>query len=344
MRLRLDDLRGSLVSGFAASGLTHADADRIADHFIAAEASGISSHGIERAALTLASVRRSGAVAAPVVTSMSETLARIDGRGSQGVLVAQRCAEEAIERAHRYGAALVAGTGFSGSTGVLGYFTEQAARAGLVAVAICNSEASVAPAGGIDPILGTNPLALSFPASPDPVTLDIATAAISYGALRLLLRRGEPAPPGTVVAADGSPSVDPAAADTGAQLPMAGHKGYGLGLLIELLAGPFIGAKAGRNAVPGGDGLLFAAMRVDRFRPAGDVAADVAALLDELHRSRPAHVGTQVAVPGEGSARRRRQVAERGWIELADDTWASWNSLLAGAVPPPPLAGPGSGA
>lgn len=338
MRLRLDDVRASLVSGFAASGLAPADAGRIADHFIAAEASGVSTHGIERAALTLDSVRRTGGGAAPVVTSMSETVALIDGRKNQGVLVGQRCADEAIERAHRHGAAMVAGTRFCGSTGVLGYFTEQAARAGLVAVAMCSSEASVAPAGGIDPILGTNPLALSFPASPDPVTIDIATAAISYGALRLLLRRGEPAPPGTVIAADGSPSVDPADADTGAQLPMAGHKGYGLGLLIELLAGPFIGAKAGRTAVPGGDGLLFAAMQVDRFRPAGDVAADVAALLDELHRSRPAQAGTPVAVPGEGSARRRRQAAERGWIEVADDTWASWNSMLAGEAPLPPPA------
>lgn len=344
MRLRLDDLRSSLFSGFAASGLTPADADRIADHFIAAEASGVGTHGIERAALTLASVRRAGAGAAPVVASMSETVALIDGRGSQGVLVAQRCADEAIERALRHGAAMVAGTGFSGSTGVLGYFTEQAARAGLVAVAMCNSEASVAPAGGIDPILGTNPLALSFPASPDPVTLDIATAAVSYGALRLLQRRGEPAPPGTVIAADGSPSADPRDADAGAQLPMAGHKGYGLALFIELLAGPFIGAKAGRNAVPGGEGLLLAAMRVDRFRPAGDVAGDVAALLDELHSSRPAPGGDLVAVPGERSARRRRQAAERGWIEVPDDTWASWNSMLAGGPAPPPPAGPESGA
>jgi hypothetical protein len=199
MRLPIDDVRRSLAAGFAAAGLTEFDADRIADHFVTAEASGVITHGIERAALTLQAVRRLGPGAAPVVKSIAEGVVSIDGRGTQGVLVAQRCTELAVERASRHGAALVAGTRFVGSTGVLGYFTEQAARADLVAVALCNSEASVAPAGGIDPILGTNPLALSFPATPDPITLDIATAALSYGALRVLQRRGEPAPPGTVL-------------------------------------------------------------------------------------------------------------------------------------------------
>lgn len=331
MRLPIDDLRRSLASGFAAAGLTGADAERITDHFVTAEASGATAHGIERAALTLEAVRRLGTGAAPMVTSMAEGMVLIDGRGSQGVLVAQRCAEAAIEQARRHGAALVAGTRFSGSTGVLGYFTEQIARAGLVAVAMCNSEASVAPAGGVDPILGTNPLALSFPASPDPITLDIATAAVSYGALRLLQRRGEPAPPGTVVAADGSPSTDPANADAGAQLPMAGHKGYGLGLFIELLAGPLIGAKAGRKAVPGSDGLLIAALGVDHFRPAAEVATDVTALVDELHGSRPARGREPVAFPGERSAGRRKLASERGWIEVSNDTWEAWISLMASA-------------
>jgi uncharacterized oxidoreductase len=327
MRLPVDEVRRSLTAAFAAAGLTNSDADRIADHFVTAEASGVTTHGIERAALTLQAVRRRGPGAAPVVTSIAEGVVSVDGRGSQGVLVAQRCTELAVERASCHGAALVAATRFVGSTGVLGYFTEQAARADLVAVALCNSEASVAPAGGIDPILGTNPLALSFPAAPDPITLDIATAALSYGALRVLQRRGEPAPPGTVVAADGSPSTDPADADAGAQLPMAGHKGYGLGLFIELLAGPLIGGKAGRKAVPRSDGLLLAALRVDRFRPAADVAADVTALADELHRSRSSRAGETVVVPGEQSARRRQLAAERGWIEVADDAWAAWMSL-----------------
>ena len=331
MRLPIDDLHRSLAAGFATSGLTESDADRVADHFVAAEASGVVTHGIERAALTLQAVRRVGPGAAPVVTSLADGVVLVDGGGTQGILVAQRCIELVIERALAHGAALAAGTRFAGSTGVLGYFTEQAARAGLIAVALCNSEASVAPAGGIDPILGTNPLALSFPRSPDPITFDIATAAVSYGALQMLQRRGEPAPPGTVVAADGSPSTDPADADAGAQLPMAGHKGYGLGLFVELLAGPLIGAKAGRKAVPGSDGLLVAAMRVDRFRPALDVAADVTALVDELQRSRPAHAGELVAVPGERSARRRQLAADQGWIDVSDDTWEAWTSLLATA-------------
>ena len=328
MRLSITDVHRSLVAGFTASGLTQSDADRIADHFVTAEASGVATHGIERATLTLEAVRRLGSSAAPVLTSVSDGVAAVDGRGSQGVLVAQLCTEVAVAQAHIYGAALVAGTGFSGSTGVLSYFTKQAARANLVGIALCNSEASVAPAGGVDPILGTNPLALSFPNSPDPITVDIATAAVSYGALRVLQWRGKPAPPGTVVAADGSPSIDPADAAAGAQLPMAGHKGYGLGLFVELLAGPLIGAKAGRKAVLGSNGLLVVALRVDRFRPAFDVAADLTALVDEQHQSRPARVGEPVALPGERSARRRQHAEERGWIDVSDDTWLAWTSLL----------------
>jgi L-2-hydroxycarboxylate dehydrogenase (NAD+) len=329
MRLPIADMRRALVAAFAAAGLETRDAERMADHFVAAEASGVATHGLESAALTLKALLRHGIGASPVVASISDGVVLVDGRGSSGVLVAQRCMDEAVERARRHGAALVAGSAFQGSTGMLGQFTAQAAEAGLVALAICNAEASVAPAGGIDPILGTNPMALSFPASPDPVTLDIATAATSYGALRLLRRRGEPAPPGTVIAADGAPSTDPANAETGAQLPMAGHKGYGLGLFIELLAGPLIGAKAGRAAVPGGDGLLIAALKADLFRPAAEVAADVTALVRELHASRPSHAGGAVAVPGERSAGRRRAAACQGWIDVPDDSWGAWIEAAA---------------
>jgi len=315
------DLRRALHERFVEAGLPAAFAETLTDYFAATEAAGSATHGLARVVGVLDDVASHGPGGRPVATAVAPGVARLDGNAAPGLVVAQHATDRLIDLARRHGSALVAATGYRGNTGALGYFTAQAAAEGLIAVALSNCEAGVAPAGGLDPVLGTNPIALSFPAEPDPITLDIATSALSYGAIQQHRRRGEPLPAGVVIAADGSPSIDPDDADRGAQLPMAGHKGYGLGLMVELLAGAFVGAKLGRAAVAGGDGTLLIAVTVDRFRSRADVGADVAALVDELHASRPLDPATPVVVPGERSARRRRAAAAAGAVELDTALW-----------------------
>jgi LDH2 family malate/lactate/ureidoglycolate dehydrogenase len=323
----IDELRNRLIRRFSGTPLNPEDAAAVVAYVIDAEATGRASHGLQRVVPLLAQLAGSRHPPRPRIREVSPGVWAIEADSAPGLVAAQRAVDILISvPIPRPG--IVAATGFTGTTGALGYFTAQAARAGYLCVAMVCCEAGVAPAGGIDPILGSNPIAVSFPMPGDPVTIDISTSTVSYGTLQMLARLGQPAPPGAVIDHDGRPSSDPRAADDGAQLPMAGHKGYGIGLLIELLAGPMIGAKAGRSAVPGGDGFLMIATPVDLFRDAGIVADDAQRLLDEIRHSRPAHDGSPVRIPGERAAAARAAAFHQGDVDIDAEVWQ--NFLSAG--------------
>jgi uncharacterized oxidoreductase len=321
----IDELRDRLTRRFSGTPLSPEDAAAVVGYVIDAEAAGRASHGLQRVVPLLAQLAGSTHPPRPRTREVSHGVWAIDADSAPGLVVAQRAIDILVSvPTPRPG--VVAATGFVGTTGALGYFTAQAAHAGYLCVAMVCCEAGVAPAGGIDPILGSNPIAVSFPVPGDPVTIDISTSTVSYGTLQMLARLGRPAPPGAVIDHDGKPSSDPRAADGGAQLPMAGHKGYGIGLLIELLAGPMIGAKAGRSAVPGGDGLLVVATPVDLFRGAGVVADEAQRLLGEIRHSRPAREGSPVRIPGERSAAARAAAFHQGEVDIDTEVWQSFLS------------------
>ena len=113
---------------------------------------------------------------------------------------------------------------------------------GLAAIALCPSYASVAPAGGTDPLLGTNPFAFSWPRpGGEPYVFDFATSVAARGEIELKRRAGEPLPEGWALDAAGRPTTDPEAALAGAMLPFGGHKGSAISTMIELLGGVMIG-------------------------------------------------------------------------------------------------------
>ena len=301
-----------------AHGVTDDDAAILVDYIVDAESAGRRTHGLRRLTGMLTASVKTPPRGPVQIRRPSPGVVAVDGCGRLGVVVAQRCTDLAIEEARLGGSAMVVATGFCGSTGTLGYFTRQAALRGLVALMVTSCESGVAPEGGIDPVLGTNPLAASFPHDPTPITLDMATSAVSYGTLQELAAHGVAAPPSTVVDATGRPSCDARDALTGAQLPMAGHKGYGLALLIELLAGPMIGGKAGRAATPGSDGLVMVATRVDHFRPLNQISEETARLLAEIRAGRRRDPDEPIRIPGERSEQ-ARMVAKRSGRVLVDE-------------------------
>ena len=171
---------------------------------------------------------------------------------------------------------------------------------------MCHSRAAVAPHGSVKPVLGTNPIAIGFPGQPVSFCVDISTAAMSYGKIMAAARAGETLPPGIVQSASGQPSTDPNDAEAGSQLPMSGHKGYALGLAIELLCGPLLGGKAGNAAVSGSDGFFGILLRADCARSSGALDNDVQALFAEI-KAGPAVSNKQIRIPGEASAQRQYQ-------------------------------------
>ncbi len=225
-----------------------------------------------------------------------------------------------------------AGVFGGGHVGRLGEWVAMAAHQGLIALAFCNGggkKGSVAPHGGVGRLLGTNPLASAVPvAGGPPIVVDFATSAVAEGKLRVARNRGQQVPEGLFLRTDGQPSTNPQDFyDGGVLLPAAGHKGYGLSLLVEALGGLLTGN--GSPALPdfsGGNGVLFLLLDVAAFRPFDDFAAESAQVSAQARAVPPAPGFGQVMLPGEPEQRSAEQRA--AGIPIDETTWAQ----LAAAV------------
>jgi L-2-hydroxycarboxylate dehydrogenase (NAD+) len=130
--------------------------------------------------------------------------------------------------------------------GVAGYYSDMAIMQDLIGVVIANTEPAVAPIGGKEPIIGTNPIAIGIPSNKNYVSVDMATSATARGKLLEAMRKGEKIPGNVALDAEGNPTIDPQAALKGSILPFGAHKGYALAFMIEILAGPLVRAAFGR--------------------------------------------------------------------------------------------------
>lgn len=240
---------------------------------------------------------------------------KIDAGNSLGIAAIHSGLRLAADRTDTAGAIVVGITNYVGTTGSLGVYGAELAERGVVSVLSCNSEFAVAPHGSRRAVLGTNPLAVSLPAGRHSFIADFATAAWSYGSIKAAMVARRRLPEGIVQTEDGRASTDPNDADNGSQLPMAGHKGFGLGMAIELLCGPLIGGKAGRDAVSGSDGFFGVLVRVDVARSSQDVLVETTRLIDEVKRGPFAAGFSEIRIPGE----RAGQSEESSSIRVSDD-------------------------
>jgi L-2-hydroxycarboxylate dehydrogenase (NAD+) len=276
-----------------------ADATAIARHLVDAEIRGYASHGLVRLPPMIEKIQsaRTGGTRQIIVDTGSFLM--LAGGGSQGIASVTDLLERAAKRAVENGAVVVGATDYVGTTGCLGVYAASLARRGLTAIQFCHSEYGVAPHGSAKAILGTNPIAVSMPGEEFPFVADFATAAWSYGSLKAAMAGKQRIPLGVVQTADGNPSTDPNDADNGSQLPMAGHKGYALGLAIELICGPLLGGKAGCDAVQGSDSYFAVVLRTNIARPTEVVEKEMELLYEEIRRAPLAAGFDAVRIPGE---------------------------------------------
>ena len=182
------------------------------------------------------------------------------------------------------------------------------ARADLVAIHTASSGAAVAPHGGSGPVLGTNPIAFALPGADGPLVLDMGTSAFMGTDLALRVRLGTPLPEGVAIDREGRPTRDAKEARDGALLPFGGHKGFGLGLIVQafgLLGGA---AAVGDN----NDGYVFIAFRPDLLVPLADLKRELAALIARVKAVPPLPGFTEIRIPGEQSAKNRERLARDG--------------------------------
>src|SRR5712691_4674975 len=173
------------------------------------------------------------------------------------------------------------------------------------AIHTASSGSSVAPYGGTRPVLGTNPIAVALPGADGPLVLDMGTSAFMATELQLRARLGQELPEGVAIDRDGRPTRDADEARRGALLPFGGHKGFGLGLIVQAF-----GLLGGAALVPGDDdGYVFIAFRPDLLVPLAELKGELALLIARVKRV-PTQPGiAEIRIPGEQSARNRDRLA-----------------------------------
>jgi len=279
-RLSLDDLRALARGKLLGAGLSRAHAEAVAETMVAGERDGCASHGIYRLLVAVNSIARGVVVvdAEPVVSEPAVGLVRVDGGGGFAQLAFDRARPMLVDKARRCGIAALALNNVV-HFAALWPEVEALTDAGLVALAFTPSHAWVAPAGGTQPVFGTNPIAFGWPRQGrDPFVFDFATSAVARGEIELHRRAGKPVPDDWGYDPDGQPTTDPAAVLAGSMRTFGGHKGSALAAMVELLAGPLIGdmtsqeslaADRGRGGSPIGGELIIA------IDPAGFVGTAV---------------------------------------------------------------------
>jgi L-2-hydroxycarboxylate dehydrogenase (NAD+) len=293
-------------TAFERRGIGPDDAAVTADALVTAEARGKDSHGLVRVPRYVRGVEHGTVDPDGEITVAREAgaTATLDGGSRFGPAVAVDALGEATARADAHGVGVV-GVRDSTHLGALGYYTDRVRRDGYVTVALTNTEPAVAPHGGTEPVLGTNPIAVGLPTDP-PFNLDMSTAAVARGSLETAAERGDAVPEGVAVDAAGRLTTDPEAALSGTILPFGGAKGAGLALAVEVLAGGLVGASMGRAVTgtydttqPCTKGDLFVA--VDPAALGGPRAVErIEAFLDRL-TDEPSAPGETVRLPGQAS-------------------------------------------
>ncbi len=224
-------------------GVSKEHASIVADCFITADSYGVTSHGTAILPSHIKRIQNNGYNLNPQIKVIRETsaFAVIDGDNAIGPISATYCIRYAIEKCKSSGVFTV----FSKNNNTFGpafYYPLLAAKEGLIGIACSNSPAQMAPVGGKEKILGTNPFSIVIPNGEQPIILDMATSVVAKSKFKEYKERGKPLPSGWALDVDGNPTTDPDEAIKGLVLPMAGFKGYGISLMIDVLSGVLSGA------------------------------------------------------------------------------------------------------
>lgn len=240
-----------------------------------ANRSGIPTHGIGRLPLYVKKVNTGHFNPNDDVVTVvdSDAIAVLDANGSFGQVAAKRAIDLAIKKAEQFGVAAI-GVRNSNNFGTAGYYGDYAARRGMAAFVFANAAPAIAPTGGNKAIFGTNPLCFAFPGSDTnyPIVLDMATTVVARGKVRLAAKNGEKIPLDWAVGPNGEPTDDPNEALKGFLLPIAGYKGYGLSLFVDVFAGMLVGSAFAGGVKPlsnmevdSKNGHLFVVIDTKRF-------------------------------------------------------------------------------
>ncbi|MGH9102772.1 MAG: Ldh family oxidoreductase, partial [Acidimicrobiales bacterium] len=318
-------------------GLEPGDAATTAALMVAADARGADAHGVFRLAQYARRIRSGGINPRPQVTVVEDhpATAVVDGDNGMGHVVMSRAASIAIGKARSAGIGWV-GVRRSNHAGPAGLYAAMAAEQSMVGLYLAIGNANhMAPWGGIEPLLSTNPIAVAVPAGRNPpVVLDMATTTVAYGRVKRVARAGGSIPEGWMIDAQGRSLTDPGRIGEGTLLPAGGYKGYGLSLVIGLIAGTLNGAAFGRSVVDfnadhttvTNTGHSIVAVDVARFMDVATFGGMVDAACEDIQASPPVPGGPPVRIPGWQAAA-NLELSRRSGVPLTADLVAELDEL-----------------
>jgi LDH2 family malate/lactate/ureidoglycolate dehydrogenase len=305
-------LAAFVTRAFVAAGLPEPDAKAIAELMVEADLRGSDTHGVIRLPLYVRRIRADGVNAKPNIRLVGEraSAALIDGDNGMGHLVMRRAAQVAIEKAKATGIGWV-GARMSNHAGPAALYATMPLQHDMIGLYFAvGSNNHLPPWGGSETLLGTNPMAVAVPAHDEPaIVLDMAPTVAAYGKVRLKAQRGEPLPVGWMIDRYGKPLTDAKRADEGYLLPIGDYKGYGLSLIIGILAGALNGAALGRDVIdfvketgkPTNTGHAVAAIAIGAFMPPQQFKLAVDAVIRDIRVSRRLPGVERIYLPGEQS-------------------------------------------
>lgn len=321
-RVDWEKLRDLCARIYIARGIPKDDAYMVADNLITAELNGVYSHGVARMKMYMryidnGQVNMNGEI--KILNESASTL-HIDGNNCLGAVVATKAVKRGIEKAKESGSAIV-NVCNSNHFGIAAYYTRMIAEEGFIGIAMTNAFPHVAPWGSYKGYLGTNPISFGAPAaSGESMVLDMSTSIVARGKISVAAEKGESIPAGWAFDKDGNATTDAKAAVEGALAPIAGPKGYGLSLFIDVLSGVLSGGRFGGHLGPQADGIIrnagvshfFMMLDVEKFMPLEDFRERIACMTNDIKALPKIEGVSEIFMPGEIEQRKIEAFKKEG--------------------------------
>ncbi|WP_251368304.1 Ldh family oxidoreductase [Polynucleobacter sp. AP-Kolm-20A-A1] len=334
--LPISDAQAFISSALQSAQVPLADANLIAELMIQSDLVGADGHGIFRLPAYLKRIRAGGVNLNPNIHIEREqgATALINGDNALGHLVMNKAVELAIEKVKQHSVCWI-GSHFGNHSGAASVYVRKLAEQGYIGIYMAVGNANhMAPWGGIDLLLSTNPIAIAVPAGNEPIVLlDIATTVAAYGKVKVAAQKGEPIPEGWMMDRQGNPITDPQKSSEGSLLPIGGYKGYGLAVMIGLLAGALNNAAVGKGTIDfnahhdliTNTGQTIIAVDPSAFGNREDFVQRVMTLVEDLKNSSTLPGVKEIRVPGEGAAKVMAERMRKG-IPVAPELLQALNT------------------
>ncbi|MGX7196061.1 ureidoglycolate dehydrogenase [Enterococcus olivae] len=325
MTLSPETLHALIQKKLEKAGLPEVQAIETAKHLVDADMRGVHSHGAMRVEYYAERINKGGITLEPAtrLEKTGECSGVFHGDNAQGQYVASLAAATAIDMAKKNGVAII-GVSKSGHIGTLSYYLRKIAKAGLIGITMAQSDPMAVPYGGSEPYYGTNPLGFGAPSTTEtPLIFDMATTAQTWGKVLSARLDGSELPTDCAVDENGQTTTDPHRVH--GLLPIAGPKGYGLMMMVDVLTGVLMNLPFGKHVSSMYDdlhagrnlGQLYIVLDPARFGDPDSFKQHITQTMEELTASKPAKDFASVQYPGQGSEQ-RYQKSQREGIQIPE--------------------------